>query len=104
MSDCNLALNANINQKEQPNGVYIHGSVMVYTEETKVSISKAEPQGINPAILLLNLTVTKNPGPMEGATRHFNYEEHGDHINSYTQVQVTVNNEESCTVGIEVFG
>lgn len=31
MSECNLAINANVNVKEQPNGLYVHGSVMVYT-------------------------------------------------------------------------
>ena len=44
MSNCNMALNANINQKEQPNGIYVHGSVMVYTAETDVSITRADPQ------------------------------------------------------------
>lgn len=104
MSDCNLALNASINKKEQPNGLYAHGSVMVYTAETEIEISKAEPQGINPAILLLNLTVTIKPGPMKGTPRSFSYEETGDYVAEYTHVQVVSNEGDDCSVEIEVFG
>ncbi len=104
MSNCNIALNASINLKEQPNGLYVHGSIMVYTSETKVYIAKAEPQGINPKVLLLNLTVNENPGPMKGIQRPFFYEEHGDVVNEYTQVQVVANIGDDCTVDIEMFG
>ena len=104
MSDCNMALNASINKKEQPDGLYVHGSIMVYTGETEVSIAKTEPQGINPSILLLNLTVNEKPGPMKGIPRAFFYEEHGDSVNEYTQVQVVSNKGDDCTVDIKVFG
>ena len=104
MSDCNMALNASINQKEEPNSIYVHGSVMVYTEETEVSIAKAEPQGINQSILLLNLTVTERPGPMKGVQRPFFYEERGDEVNEYSQVQVKSNIGDKCTVDVEIFG
>lgn len=104
MSDCNMALNASINQKEQPNGLYVHGSVMVYTGETEVFIIKAKPQGITPTVLLLNLTVTDKPGPMKGVSRAFSYEEHGDVVNEYTQVQVKSNKGDDCKVDVEIFG
>ena len=104
MSECNLAINATINKKEQPNGLYAHGSVMAYTNETEVSISKAESPGINPSILLLNLTVTPKPGMMKGVPRSFFYEEIGDHVCNYKQVQVISNQGDDCIVDIEVFG
>ena len=104
MSECNLALNANVNLKEQPNGLYVHGSVMVYTAETQVTIEEADIPGINESILLLNLTITPNPGPMKGIPRHFSFEKHGSDASKYTQVQVVSNQGESCTVNISVFG
>lgn len=104
MCDSKIKLNASINQKEQPNGIYVHGSVMVYTSETEVSISRAKPQGINKSILLLNLTVTKKPGPMKGIPREFSYEEHGDEVNSYKQVHVISNIGHDCIADVKVFG
>ncbi len=104
MSKCNLALNANVNLKEQPNGLYVHGSVMVYTAETEVTIEEADITGINESILLLNLKITRNPGPMKGIPRHFSFEKHGSDVSKYTQVQVISNQGESCTVNISVFG
>ena len=104
MSECNLALNANVNLKEQPNGLYVHGSVMVYTAETEVTIEEADVQGVNPSILLLKLTITSNHGPMKGIPRHFFFEKKGPDVSQYTQVQVVSNQGESCTVNISVFG
>ncbi len=77
---------------------------MVYTRETEVEISRAEPQGINPSVLLLNLKITPNPGPMKGTPRPFAYEETGDHVSDYTHVQVVSNQDDDCSVEIEVFG
>jgi hypothetical protein len=104
MSDCNLALNANVNLKEQPNGLYVHGSVMVYTAETEVSIEETDVQGINESILLLKLTITPQPGLMKGVPRHFHFEKSGSEVSKYTQVQVVANQGESCTVNVTVFG
>ncbi|MDO6547319.1 hypothetical protein [Pseudoalteromonas carrageenovora] len=104
MSECNLALNANVNLKEQPNGLYVHGSVMVYTAETEVMIEEADIPGINSSILLLKLTITPHPGPMKGIPRHFSFEKHGSDVSMFTQVQVISNQGESCTVNISVFG
>lgn len=104
MSKCNLALNANVNLKEQPNGLYVHGSVMVYTSETEVAIEKSEVQGINPDILLLKLTITQQPGSMKGIPRHFSYEEHDSRVCQYKQVQVESNQGENCTINVAVLG
>jgi hypothetical protein len=104
MNQCNLALNANINTKAQPNTLLVHGSIIVYTDATEVVIEKAEPEGINPTIRLLNLRVTEQPGPMKGVPRHFFYEEEGNHVSSYKQVQVVSNLGHDCVVDVEVFG
>lgn len=104
MSECNLALNANVNLKEQPHGLYVHGSVMVYSAETNITIEKEDVQGINPSILLLKLTITPNPGPTKSIPRHFSFEKKGPDVVKYTQVQVVSNQGERCTVNISVFG
>lgn len=104
MSECNLALNATINQKQQPNNITVHGSVMVYTEKTQVTLSKAEPQGIIPSTLLLKLEITDVPGPMKGMPRAFHYEESGNHVQKFTQVQVLSNKGHDCTVDVEILG
>lgn len=104
MNDCNIALNANVNMKEQPNGLHVHGSVMVYTTESEVDIEQADIPGINESILLLNLIITPKPGPMKAIPRHFTFKRHGEDVSKYTQVQVISNQGESCTVNISVFG
>jgi hypothetical protein len=104
MSDNNFSLNAVANLKEQPNRLTVHGSVLVYTAETDVQIEKAEVQGINPNILLLNLIITKKEGPMKGVPLHFVYEEVGEGISKYTQVQVTCNEGGNATVNITILG
>jgi len=104
MTECNIALNANVNLKEQPNTLYVHGSIMVYTAETVVTIEEADLPGINPSILLLKITVAHNPGPMKGIPRHFSFEIEGNEVSQYTQVQVVSNQGDSCTVNISVFG
>ena len=104
MGTLNLALNATVNAKEQPPKLYVHGSVMVYTNETTVEIERAEPQGTNHTILLLNLTVTFKEGPMKGTQRPFFYEEELGDMNQYKQVQVISNVDDSETVDIEILG
>jgi len=77
---------------------------MVFTEATEVAITRAEPQGINPQILVLRLTITEKAGPMKGTPRSFNYSEHGDHVGGYSQVQVISNLGDDCAVDVHVFG
>jgi hypothetical protein len=102
MSECNLALNANINGKEQPNKLYVHGSVMVYSANDQVVIKEANPQGINDRILLLNLDIIEVPGPMKGVCKPYVYEKE---VNGQQYDQVTVmNGDESTTVDVQYFG
>ncbi|GHC01909.1 hypothetical protein [Cerasicoccus arenae] len=103
MSEFNLALNAIINKKEQPNHLYVHGSVMVFTEESTAKLTKAEPQGINPNVLILNLTIIANPGKMKGVAYPLKYDDSGDHVNEYEQVQV-VTDQAAYLYDIEILG
>lgn len=99
-----IALKATVNKKEEPNGIYVSGSIIVYTDETEVSIAKSEPQGFNPAILMLDITVTEKPGPMKGIPRLFFYEEHGDAVGKYTHVHVKSKKGDHATVEVDVLG
>ncbi|WPD21083.1 MAG: hypothetical protein SD837_12835 [Candidatus Electrothrix scaldis] len=101
---CNLTLRAQSNLKEQPNGLYVFGTVPVFTEETTVVLTRAEPQGKNPAILLLNLTVTEHPGPMKGIDKPVFYVERGKDVSKLRQVQVISNNGDICTIDITLRG
>lgn len=100
MSDYQLTLNASVNLKQQPNGLCVYGTVMVYTAETEVSIEENEVQGINENILLLKLTITPQSGPKKGVPRIFGFAKCGSDVSNYTQVQVITNQNESCTVNI----
>jgi hypothetical protein len=104
MNLCNIALNAAMNLKEQPNSIYVHGSVMVYSGAKAVTLEKAYPQGPNETILLLQLTVVEERGPMKGVPHPFAYTERGDHVSTYKEVQVVSNLESGCTVPVEIVG
>lgn len=100
----NLALNALVNLKETPPSLCVHGSIIVYRADDKVDVTKAVPQGINPAILILDVKVIPGKGPMKGMPRHFSYGEQGDHVKRYTHVSVRYGDGEMQTVEVKVFG
>jgi hypothetical protein len=104
MNELNLAFNANSNLKEQPNNITVHGSVMVYSDGAEIKIDKSESPGINTKILLLDLKINDNQELMKGYAKHFSFEEHGNHISNYSQVQITTNKGDVETVQVEVFG
>lgn len=100
----NPALNALVNLKEVPPSLYVHGSIIVYREDDEVVVTKAVPQGINPAILILDVKVIEGSGPMKGTPRHFVYEECGEHVNVYTHVSARYGDDAMQTVEVKVFG
>lgn len=100
----NPALNALVNLKEDPPGLYAHGSIIVYRDDDQVQVNKAVPQGINPAILILDVKVIEGSGPMKGTPRHFTYEERGEHVKSYTHVTARYGDGELQTVEVKVLG
>ncbi|HMS86580.1 MAG TPA: hypothetical protein PKD12_23375 [Nitrospira sp.] len=100
----NLALNALVNLKEEPPGLCVHGSIIVYHNDDRVEVTKAAPQGINPAILILNVTVIEGKGPMKGTPRHFSYAEGGEPVKRYTHVSARYGDGDMKTVEVQVFG
>lgn len=93
-----------INLKEQPATLYVHGSIMTYSANDKVVVKKSTPQGINPSILVLDLEVISEPGPMKGTPKPFMYENSEANAISYSQVTIRYSSEASLTVNIEIFG
>jgi hypothetical protein len=98
----NLAVNALLNLKEKPAKLYVHGSVMTYRETDQVKLVKAVPQGINPAILLLNLEIKEGQGPLKPTPKHVVAEFSDNQVSGYNQVQVICGSEDACTINIEV--
>ncbi|MCY4386970.1 MAG: hypothetical protein OXC18_07665 [Desulfurellaceae bacterium] len=95
---------AAIREKDKnPPELHVHGSVWVYTEETEVCLGRAESQGINPTILLLNLTIIEKDGPMKGTLRPFCYEEKGDQVLEYLKVDVRgIENSEEDLLSVDI--
>jgi len=103
MNKVEHSLNAEINLKEQPNRVTVNGKAWVYTEEDKVTVREAVPQGINERILLLDVVVDRKMGPMKGTLRAFHFQKV---VNGRQYDQVTArfpeNDEE--TVDVQFLG
>jgi hypothetical protein len=100
----NITANAMLNLKEQPETLYVHGSIMTYSANDRIEISIANPQGINSSILLLDLKVVTELGPMKGMPKPFNFELKDATVKNYSQVQIRYSEEASITVNVEVFG
>lgn len=103
MAFCNLAVSAHINGKEQPNKLYVHGSVLVYTAESEVDVSEANPQGFNPQILILDVVVKHVDGPMKGTSRPFEFVKEVDG-RQYDQVTLNIEGGQSTTVVVSYMG
>lgn len=100
----NITANAILNLKEQPASLNIHGSIMTYRADDTIELNIAEPQGINPAILVLDLVVNSGSGPMKGTAKHFNYELSNGSAKKYSQVTIRYSEDASITVNVEIFG
>lgn len=100
----NLTFNANLNRKEVPARLYVHGSIMVYTPKDKVKIKKAVPQGINPTILILDLLIIESDSPKKGTPKGFKYVNSSSKAKRYKQVTLRLAGEEDKTVDVEIFG
>ena len=87
----NFSVHRNI--KLSPPVLYVHGNVVVYTENAKVSIEKANPASKNPEILLLNVTIRESDGPRKGKSKNVSFDLEGSEIGTYKMVQFIVNSE-----------
>ena len=100
----NITANAIMNLKENPPTLYVHGSIMVYREDDKVSITKAEPQGINPFILILDLKVINGTGPMKGIPRAFHYINSEEIAKTFKQVTIRYDDNSLLNIDVEIHG
>jgi len=64
--------------------LHVHGDITV-DGKAKHSLEKAVPQGINPRILILNVTPKPGAGDVE---THLEYHEEFDDKDKYTQVTI----------------
>lgn len=99
-----ITANAILNLKEHPQTLKVNGSIMTYRDDDRIEISEANPQGINPSILLLDLKVINGSGPMKGVPKPFHYELSNEHIRGYSQVTIRCDEDESITVNVKTFG
>ncbi len=93
-------LTAILNLKEQPNVLFVAGDVLTYHDDDRIEIVEAKPQGINPAVLILDIEVKEGRSPMKGTMKQFCYVKKGDDLEQYTQITVRYNND-SKTVDIQ---
>lgn len=91
-----------LNLKEQPNTLTVSGSVPTPHEKDTVHLEVAEPQGINPTILLLNLVVNVVPGPMKMTEKTFS-STYTDNVSRYKEVQINYEGR-SVTIPVEILG
>ena len=80
--------------------LHVHGTVMIYTPNPEIYLTKSDPQGVNPNILLLDLTIKEKIGGMKGVLHSACYELGGDEVNKYDAVQI-VGKHGSITVDIK---
>ena len=73
METCDLAISAHIDLRNQPNMIVVEGSVLVYGDADEVFVKEAIPQGINPAILLLEVSIKEHNGPKKGICQPFQF-------------------------------
>jgi hypothetical protein len=100
----NITVNANLNLKEQPQTLYVHGSIMTYSTDDVIELKKAKPQGINSSILVLDLKVISGDGPKKGIPKHFNYINSEELVKNYTQITIRYSIDSSITINIEILG
>ena len=100
----NIEAKANLNLKEQPNTLYVHGSLMTYHSDDVVTITETVPQGFNPTILMLNATVKIGTGPMKGTMKPFHYQNSGESVSTYKQVTIFYGDKQSKTIVVDVLG
>lgn len=93
---------ATLNLKETPANLTVTGTVVTYNAKDTVTLRPAVPQGINPAILILNVVVKLVPGPKKGTPKPFHYKRVRN-AKKYTHVEL-VNGDNRLTIEVGVLG
>ena len=103
MSQSERDLVAILNEKAQPNTLDVSGTVEVYSQADKVSVEEAEPQGFNPNVLIIDVRVQREGGPMKGTMRAYSYRKTGG-VSRYTHVTARYEDGTEKTVDVETQG
>src|SRR5690348_16602101 len=80
--------------------LHVKGKVTVPTTGYKAKLVEANPQGINPAILLLRLELTKPTGPVHETVTTLDVTYSKPHGRQYKQVQIEEQGHASITVPV----
>jgi hypothetical protein len=99
-----LTFKANLNLKTIPNELVVHGSIITYGSDDEVTIAPAYPGGINPTILLLDLKIKEGKGPKKGTPKAFSLIMNEDSIKNYSKVTIQLEDGESQTEDVKIFG
>lgn len=83
-----LTAYAMLNTREQPARLTITGSMLTYRENDKVRFVKAEPQGIIPQVLILNVEIIEGTGGMKGTVKTIPPLEITKEAETYTHVLI----------------
>jgi hypothetical protein len=81
--------------------LHVKGEVTVPTTGYKAKLVEAEPQGINPAILLLRLELTKAPGRAGDVVTTLDVRYSRLHAKQYKEVQIEEEGHPSKTVPVK---
>ncbi|MGO9118574.1 MAG: hypothetical protein ACLQPD_13330 [Desulfomonilaceae bacterium] len=86
-----------------PTRLYVIGDVQVGNPGVLAVLKMHEPQGINPKILMLDLTLAQRPGywPQIVTTAHARYDEKAE-VSTYTSVSILCEGEIIADVTIEI--
>lgn len=76
----------------------VRGNVTIYANEKSVEIADL-PDGLNPTIAMMSVTVTEDPGPMKGTPRPFVHERVVE-PGKYRQVQINPDEDNGITLNI----
>lgn len=100
----NISANAILNLKEVPTSLFVHGSIMTFRSDDLIEITKAESQGINESILILNLLVIEGNEPMKETPKHFSFQTKSEEAKKYNQVTIRYSEDKPLTINIEIAG
>jgi len=86
-----------------PDALHVRGQVTVPNPGVDVFLYRKEPQGINPAILLLDLVLVQWPGiwPQIIVTKPATYEEVGRNL-AFVTVEILAHGQPAVSIPVEI--
>lgn len=97
---------ATLNTKQSPAMLTVTASLKYYAGGDVTRLKRADPQGINPTIFLVNGVLERTQGPMKGSWRRVteNFELSEQEADQLRQVQVVDSDGSSTTGDIQTLG